>query len=316
MRRLRPAGFTLIELLVVIAIIAILIGLLLPAVQKVREAAARMSCTNKQKQIGLALHNYHDTNSAFPAGQPQGYWYAGWGGTPGLREYNRANWVGDILPHVEQTAVFAQLQANLLSNSQYTCAAPFSTVIMAAFVCPSDPNGPKVAVAPGNPQGFHTSFVVCHGSGYATPTSDPRGIDLDGVLYGVRKTKLTDITDGTSNTLILGELLQGSDAVAGGHDVRGRVWNTVHAGTSFTTMYPPNSTVGDNTMGYCGAVVGAPCSASQTEINAFSLARSKHTGGVNATRADGSVRFVSNSISPGTWLAMGTRSGNEVLNDQ
>ncbi len=308
MRRLRPPGFTLIELLVVIAIIAILIGLLLPAVQKVREAAARMSCTNKQKQIALALHNYHDTNGAFPAGQPQGYWYAGWGGTPGLRDFNRANWVGDILPHVEQTAVSAQLQANLLSNTTFTCSDPFAAVVMATFACPSDPAAPKVSA-----QGFHTSFVVCHGSGYATPTADPRGIDLDGVMYGVKKTRLTDITDGTANTLILSELLQGSDAVAGGHDVRGRMWNTVHAGTSFTTLYPPNSTVGDNTMTYCGAVVGAPCSASQTLTNAFSLARSKHTGGVNATLADGSVRFVSNSIDPNTWLRLGTRNGGEAV---
>ena len=316
MRRIRPSGFTLIELLVVIAIIAILIGLLLPAVQKVREAAARMSCTNKQKQIGLALHNYHDTNGAFPAGQPQGYWYSGWGGNPTIKDANRANWVGDILPHVEQTAVFAQLQTAIANNSLATYFGPFSTVVMATFVCPSDPAAPKVAVTAGNPQGFHTSFIACHGSGYATPTADPRGIDLDGVMYGLKKTRLTDITDGTSNTLILSELLQGSDAVAGGHDVRGRMWNTVHAGTTFTTLYPPNSTVGDNTMTYCGAVVGAPCSASQTLTNAFSLARSKHTGGVNATRADGSVRFVTNSVNPGTWLAMGTRAGNEVLNDQ
>ena len=95
--------------------------------------------------------------------------------------------------------------------------------------------------------------------------------------------------------------------------MRGRVWNTVHAGTTFTTLYPPNSTVGDNTMGYCGAVPGAPCSGSQTETDAFALARSQHTGGVNVGLADGSVRFVTNSIDPNAWLRLGTRNGGEVV---
>ena len=309
----RRTGFTLIELLVVIAIIAILIGLLLPAVQKVREAAARMSCSNKLKQIGLALHNFHDTNGSLPAGQPYGYYYMNWYGVPGgVLERNRSNWVGDLLPYVEQTAMGSQLQTWLQTLPNYTCFAPFSTNVMQTFVCPSDPAGPKVAAAAGNPQGFHTNYVVCHGSGYATPTADPRGLNLDGVMYGISKVTLVQITDGTSNTAMVSELLQGSDAVAGGHDVRGRMWNTIHAGTSFSTLYPPNSTVGDNTMGYCGAVPGAPC-GSQSILNAFALARSKHTGGVNVCRADGSVQFVTSGVTPTAWLWMGTRNGGEVI---
>jgi prepilin-type N-terminal cleavage/methylation domain-containing protein len=305
----RRVGFTLIELLVVIAIIAILIGLLLPAVQKVREAAARMSCTNKLKQIGLALHNYHDTNSMLPPGQPQGYYHSGWYGTPGLQDYNRANWAGYILPHVEQTAVHAQLQTLLQANTNYTCFGTFSPNVLSTFSCPSDPAAPKVA---SSGQGFHTSYITCHGSGYATPTADPRGINLDGIFFGQSKVRLTDITDGTSNTVMVSELLQGSDSIAGGHDIRGRMWNTIHAGTTFTTLYPPNSTVGDNVQGYCGAVPGAPC-GSQSVISSFALARSMHTGGVNVARADASVGFISNNITPNTWLWMGTRSGGEVI---
>ena len=302
-------AFTLIELLVVIAIIAILIGLLLPAVQKVRESAARMSCTNKQKQIALALHNYHGTYGMFPMGQPEGYATSGMG----VGSSNRSNWAATILPNLEQSAIGSQLDSLLAAGGQ-TFTSSFSTNVLSVFLCPSDPASPKIAATVGNAQGFHINFITCHGSGYATPTADPTGLNLDGIFYGKSKVRLTDITDGTSNTVMVSELLQGSDSVAGGHDVRGRMWNTVHAGTTFSTIFPPNSTVGDNTQGYCGAVPRAPCGA-QSAINAFTLARSYHTGGVNMARADASVRFITNSISPAIWLAMGSRNGGEVINE-
>jgi prepilin-type N-terminal cleavage/methylation domain-containing protein/prepilin-type processing-associated H-X9-DG protein len=311
MRNRSRTAFTLIELLVVIAIIAILIGLLLPAVQKVREAAARMSCQNKQKQIALALHNYHDTYNVFPAGEPYGFYYGNWYGDPTVRDLDRSCWVGAIMPFIEQNAIGQQLQTWKQTLPGYTCFAPFSTVVIQSFVCTSDPNSPKVAAASGNAQGFHTNYVTCLGTGYATP-GGTNGTNLDGIFYGKSAIKMVGITDGTSNTLMVSELLQAPDTNPTGHDVRGRIWNSIHAGTEFSTIYPPNSTVGDNVMGYCTSTLTAPC-GTQSIDNAFALARSMHTNGVNAGMADGSVRFFANSIDPNTWRAMGSRAGGEVV---
>jgi prepilin-type N-terminal cleavage/methylation domain-containing protein/prepilin-type processing-associated H-X9-DG protein len=302
----RRVGFTLIELLVVIAIIAILIGLLLPAVQKIREAANRMKCSNNLKQLGLALHNYHDTNSEFPAGEPMGFYSATWYADVGGQDYNRSCWIGPLLSYFEQTAMSTQYETWLKTLPNYTCFAPFATIKIPILWCPSDPNSPKISSLG---QGFHMSYVVCYGSGYATPTADPRGQNLNGMFMGITKTRLADVTDGLSLTVMTSELLQSPDSAQ--HDIRGRVWNSIHTGSGFSTLYPPNSTVGDNPQGYCVPLPKVPC-GSQSVTNAYVLARSAHSGGVNVGMGDGSIRFVRNSITPTTWQAMGTRAGGEV----
>ncbi|MDB5306298.1 MAG: prepilin-type cleavage/methylation protein [Gemmataceae bacterium] len=302
----RRAGFTLIELLVVIAIIAILIGLLLPAVQKVREAAARMKCANNTRQVAIGLHNYHDANGMFPPGQPQGYYYSNWYGDPLVRDFDRSCWIGFILPYIEQTALGAQVQAFLVAPTTHTCFTPFAPLVIPTLTCPSDPNSPKVSSLG---QGVHASYVTCLGNTPATPGGS-NGANLNGMFYGRSKTKLTDVTDGTSNTLMVSELLQSPDT--GAHDIRGRVWNSIHAGSEFSTIYPPNSTVGDNSMGYCVPLPKVPC-GSQSVADAFALARSQHTGGVNAALGDASIRFFRDGINPQTWSWMGTRTGGEVL---
>lgn len=310
----RRTAFTLIELLVVIAIIAILIGLLLPAVQKVRESAARAKCSNNLRQVGIALHNYHDANGAFPAAEPMGFYSATWYSDVGSRNNDRSCWIGPLLGYFEQTAMASQYQSWIITLPDYTCFAPFGSTHLSTLRCPTDPNSPKLGAVTGNMQGTHSNYVVCYGNGYATPTADPRGLNLNGMFYGISKIKMTDVTDGTSNTVMVGEILLSPDTTTS-HDIRGRIWNSIHTGTGFSTIYPPNSTVGDNPQGYCNAIAGAPC-ATQTVVNAYVLSRSRHSTGVNACLGDASVRFVRNSITPSTWLAMGSRAGGEVVTNE
>jgi prepilin-type N-terminal cleavage/methylation domain-containing protein len=180
-------GFTLIELLVVIAIIAILIALLVPAVQKVRAAAARAQCGNNMKQIGLALHNYHDAYKEFPPGQPQGYFTgaAVWYADPTVFDPDRSCWIGYILPYIEQQPLYDQYQAWLKAPPTLTDLAPWASDHILPTLCPADPNSPKLGTYPSGPpgQGTHANIIVCQGSGYATPATDAAGLNLNGIFY-------------------------------------------------------------------------------------------------------------------------------------
>ncbi|MBA4188383.1 MAG: prepilin-type cleavage/methylation domain-containing protein [Planctomycetaceae bacterium] len=319
----RPrAAFTLIELLLVIAIIAILIGLLLPAVQKVREAAARMKCSNNLKQLVLATHGFHDAINALPPGVSQGYfpelngsvdWYNATAvGAPAMKDADRTCWAYHILPYIEQGPLFQQNSAWLTANTSVTTQTVNGTVLP-TFLCASDPRGPKIP-PDGAGQGLHVNYVLCHGSGSAVtvPTAsaplDRFGLSVNGIYYGRSKTRFTDITDGTSNTVAASEIL----VAPGNSDVRGRIWNAIHAGATFSTIFPPNSTIGDYPQGNrCTAAPNVPCAASNSN-GVYLVSRSGHTGGANAAMADGSVRFIANGIKPQAWLDMGTRAGGET----
>jgi prepilin-type N-terminal cleavage/methylation domain-containing protein/prepilin-type processing-associated H-X9-DG protein len=307
----RRLAFTLIELLVVIAIIGVLVGLLLPAVQKVREAANRMKCSNSLKQLALGLHNYHDSFLAFPLGNTNLI------GVDNTGEPDRRNWAMDyVLPFVEQQAIYNEVEAYLKGGAPYIVYFPNNKNVMSLFMCPSDPTNPKIltgGAGSGNQQGFHTNYAACAGSTTFNPASGAYGGDnLNGIFYVQSKTRLTDIADGTSNTLLLSEIILSPDITT--HDVRGRLYNPAQqGGVLFSTLDVPN-TPNPDILEWCDSTIpAAPCFSSTNGIVLY--ARSYHLGGVNAAFADGSIHFISNAIAKPTWQALGTRAGGEVLGD-
>ncbi len=309
-------GFTLIELLVVIAIIAVLIGLLLPAVQKIREAANRMSCQNNLKQIGLALHNYHDVNGRLPSGS---IWI-----NPGYDTLAaESTWITWILPFIEQdnlyktadfTRGFGQGSTNHPNNF-------IGSSVIKAFRCPSDGDvdvsrwGSSIDWARGN-------YAANNGIGPMTETTAPNTTRPQGVFMLNSKYKLTDITDGTTNTVFVSELIKVPGSIPttaqvnpGGNDWRGVMHYS--EGPLYQHNYTPNSLVPDQVrQGMCVSIPEAPCLGTTTSWNPKLIvftSRSRHAGGVNVLMGDASVRFASNNISLVTWQALSSPQKGEIL---
>lgn len=304
MRRSSRRGFTLIELLVVIAIIAVLIALLLPAVQQAREAARRTQCKNNLKQIGLAMHNYHDQCNTFPYGCLNVGTY-----------HTRDTWMQQILPMIDQAPLYTSYQADM-SQWVMDVVPAVRDKTLSALQCPSDPSSPAKGAAGGTRSGgdgFQGNYVVCVGK-----TQNHVGNPDNGGLFSWNsRNGLKSCIDGSSNTILASEVMIRGAANTGGWGEGGGYWGGGEGGGfGFTTMYPPNSSVADQVY-TCKSLTwpNAPCQSQNNYDTQRILARSYHTGGVHTTMADGAVRFISNNIDVNVFNSLGTRNGGEVVGD-
>jgi prepilin-type N-terminal cleavage/methylation domain-containing protein/prepilin-type processing-associated H-X9-DG protein len=344
----RRAAFTLIELLVVIAIIAVLVGLLLPAVQRVRESANRMSCTNNLKQIGLAVHHYHDAMGRFPPGKDLDYRVR----RPGSPVYARWSVHSKLLPYLEQSNLYNSIDfsfppetpgmggaivkfmppwQNPNRENAQACRTKVPT-----FICPSDvTNEPDDWPGQNNYLANLGSTFLCDLS-EKLPSTIASGERANGVFYYLSGVRLADITDGTSQTILFSEKLRG----AGTPNPRTDMFimsNTTTLDSTYQTCsaIDPNLALPLTSKQGYSWVMGEMCCTTYNHVstpntttcagspfpgNMANMAMqvppsSNHPGGVNALMGDGSVRFIQNNINLATWRALGTRDNGEVVGD-
>jgi prepilin-type N-terminal cleavage/methylation domain-containing protein len=318
----RRRGFTLIELLVVIAIIAILIALLLPAVQQAREAARRSQCKSNLKQIGLALHNYHETFNCFPPGYIDSNPTAGSDATNSAANQNSLSWATMILPAMDQSALYNQIgtETNNFATSwldksnsgqitsftsNYIAAAK---TVLPAFICPSDIGGGLNA----DYSSFGKSNYV--GAGGTTSMGNDCAFVADS-NRGIR-----DFLDGTSNTILVAERTTADDSTSAMRCGNGTVQCKPKGGLWIGAI-PGNTSVWNSgldwrTAMFIGGNVGYELNRSTATGDQYLyIAIGIHTGGNQVLLADGSVRFISENIDLSLYKALLTIRGGELTGE-
>jgi prepilin-type N-terminal cleavage/methylation domain-containing protein len=349
MFRRQRSAFTLIELLVVIAIIAVLVGLLLPAVQKVREAANRMKCQNNLHQIGIGLHHYHDVYGRLPYGKGPNFVAS----RPGSAAYARWSVQALLLPYIEQDNLYNSIDFTWppetpgMGNNVVNFMPPFQNparqnavpcrAVVPTYLCPSD-----ISVNSNDWPGQNnyyanlgTTFLCDLSEGFASTIAP--GESPNGVFYFQSKIRMADILDGTSNTVFFSEKRRGNGALNPRTDMF-IIPNTNTLDLTYSTCQGVNPLTTTPLTSVQGAswVMGEMCCTTYNHVstpNSLSCAgtpfpgnmanmamdvppSSLHTGGVNCLLGDGSTRFISDGISLTTWRALGTRNrGETIVND-
>ena len=293
-------GFTLIELLVVIGIIGILVALLLPAVQAAREAARRIQCRNHLKQIGLAIHNYHDVHNHFPSGYMSRFDSSGNDLGPGW------GWAAAILPQLEQSALFNQIRFD--DNIEDAVNSVARTTKVATYLCPSDSTQPSWTVKQYDTAG-NTLQTICNvaTSNYVAVygTSEP-GVDGDGCFSRDVNLRFADLVDGSSHTLFVGERSA---------NLGPATWVGV---VTPANLFPPGGSPSPPILNNASGMTlshsgdGNGPNAPYSYVNQF---WSRHPGGCHFLLADGHVSFVSSSVDYALYLAVTTRAGREAVGE-